>query len=189
MTSRGFTTGALAQVNAEANEPAHLYEVYLDAGTVYATDSYRPIVWGGNSYAADGQALDFQGVHESTDPQISTATVTLSGVDETWLSNVLSHQYLNRRLVIYELFIDSTGALVADPNIIFDGSMDAPTISEDPTSNTCTVSLSAASVESALLQLPGRHTNDVEQQMYYPGDTCFRWMANAGKQVTWGPGP
>lgn len=187
MANRGFTSAALAQVNAAANEPAHLYEVYLDAGTVYATDSYRPIAWGGNTYAADGQALDFQGLHETSDPQISTATVALSGCDQTWLANVLSHQYLGRRLVIYEFFLDSAGALVADPNIIFDGTMDAPTIDEDPGSNQCTVSLSAASVESDILRLPGRHTNDAEQQVYFPGDTGFRWMANTNKQVVWGP--
>ncbi len=186
MTSRGFTAAALTQINAGANEPAHLFEVYLDAGAVYATDSYRPIVWSGNTYAADGQALDFQGLHESSDPQISTVTVTLSGVDQTWLSNVLTHQYLNRRLVIYEFFLDSNGVLVADPNIIFDGSMDAPTIDEDPTSNKCMVSLTAASVESDIMRLPGRHTNETEQQIYFPGDTCFRWMASTNRQITWG---
>lgn len=191
MTSRGFAVAALAQVNAAANEPAHLYEIYLDAGTVYATDSYRSIPFnngtGLHTYAADGQMLDFQGVRETSDLQISSVTVLLSGVDQTWLSNVLTHNYLNRRLVIYEFFLTDAGALVVDPLIIFDGNMDSPTIDEDPDSGTCTVSLSAASVESDIFRLPGRHTNDAEQQIYYSGDTGFRWMANSNKQITWGP--
>jgi len=186
MTSRGFTTAALAQVNADANEPAHLLEVYMDAGTVYATDSYRTIIWGGNTYAADGELLDFQGITETADPQISTITVSLSGVDQSWLSHILEDQYLNRKLVIYEFFLDPSGALVADPNIIFSGLMDAPSISEDMSSNSCVVSLTAASIESDITRVPGRHTNDTEQQMYYPGDTCFRWMANLHKQIQWG---
>ncbi len=186
MTGRGFSVDALAQANAAANEPAHLFEIYLDAGTVYATDSYRTIVWGANTYAADGQALGFQGLRESSDVQINTATVTLSGVDQTWLANVFTHQYLNRRLVIYKFFLDAAGALVADPVTIFDGLMDAPSIEEDPASNTCTVALTAASIESDIMRVPGRHTNDAEQQIYFPGDTGFRWMANTNKQLTWG---
>jgi hypothetical protein len=189
--------GASAAVQAEwakaANEPALLLEARFDAadgGTVYLTDSYRAVVWGGNTYAAGGHMLGFTGLTESAELRITDVTVELSGVDQTWVSIILAKQYLDRRLLIYKMFFDqASGALMVDPFAIHDGRMDEPRSDEDPQPGKHTISVKSRDQFADFERRNGRHTNPNDQRALFPGDGCFDLVAQlAGQQVqlVWG---
>lgn len=167
MTARGASVAVLAEMAKAQNAPFHLIEIRLDTadgGTVYMCDGSRAVVFGGNTYLAMGHFLSYSGVSESADSKISTAALALSGVDQTMVSLVLTKQYIDRQLVIYKGFLDTTtDVLLVDPIAIFNGRMDDPAIQEDPAAGSCTVAISATDAFSDFTRLIGRHTNPNDQ--------------------------
>ena len=113
---RNATAAFLAELAKQKSQPFHLFELVLDSETVRATDAPRDITWNGNTYLALSHFLEFGGVQETAELQVSTCQVTLSGVDQTLISLVLSEQYIDRRLVIYKGFLseDLTGLLLTE---------------------------------------------------------------------------
>jgi len=193
MANRAATAAVQAEWAKAANEPAHLYEVRLDAGdggSVYMTDSYRQVLWNGNTYGALGHALAFSGLTESAELRIADATLQLSGIDQSWISIILSKQYVDRRLLIWKLFFDqATEALMVDPVAIHDGRMDEPTVNEDPANGKCTVTIKSRDQFADFERLSGRHTNPIDQNLWFPNDRAFDLVAqNAGAQISllWG---
>ena len=174
---RGATSDVLAQIVAQANQPCHLFEMYLDTGTAYLTDSYTDIIWNGNNYLAAGQLLSFGGIEETATVQVTSVQVQFSGVDQEEIALFLSNEYIDRRFMIYKAFVVNN-AVVVDPIAIFDGRIDAPVVNEDPVNGTCTFTLSVAQHWSDFQRLPGRHTCNADQQTFFPGDLGFEFVSS-----------
>jgi len=184
---RGASAAVIAEVAKPANQPIHLFELYLSGATVFATDAYREIVWNGNAYPALGHLVGFSGVEESADLSVTQASVSLSGVDQTLIAAVLQYAYIDRRLVIRKAFLSTEGdAILIDPFPLFDGRVDAPVIAEDPDAGTCTVTLAVSSHWIDFERTPGRHTNHDEQQIWSPGDTGFSRISALNREIKWG---
>lgn len=195
MSGRGMSAAMLAEIVKAQTQPIHLMEVRFDAadgGTSYMTDAYRNIVWGGNTYLATGQLLGFDGLEESAEVRTTEVQVALSGVDQSWMANLLLRQYINRTLVIYKgMLAVANDVLVIDPIPVVQGPMDAPVMEEDPGSGKCTIAIAVTSLGADFDSPAGRHTNLAEQQVYFPSDTAFRFCAQvaglvAGREVYWG---
>lgn len=184
---RGASAGVIAEYAKDANQPVHLFELYLDGATTYATDAYRSIDWNGNTYPALGHFLEYSGIEEAGDLTITQASVQLSGVDQTLIAAILAYEYIDRRLVIRKGFLDGSEAVLIDPLPIFDGRVDSPAIEEDPTDGRCIVTISASSHWIDFERTPGRHTNHEEQQIWFPGDLGFEYVSQLNRQITWGP--
>jgi hypothetical protein len=188
--------GASAAVQAEwakaQNAPAHLVELQFDVadgGTVYVTDSYRTISYGGNNYTALGALLDFAGVSESVELRIADAVLTLQGVDQTYIAAILQRQYLYRRLLVYKAFMGTADVLIVDPFAIHDGRLDEPKIDEDPDSGKCIVQLRSHDQFADFERVAGRHTNPNDQALWFPNDRAFDQIAALAAQqqkFTWG---
>lgn len=196
MAARGASAAVQAEWAKSANEPAHLVEVRLDAadgGTVYLTDSWRAVSYAGNVYSGLGQMLGFDGLVEAVDMRVTDLSFRLSGVDQSWVSIVLSKQYIDRRLLIYQMFFDQTNEqLIVNPVVIHDGRMDEPTIEEDPASGKCVVTISSRDQFADFERLSGRHTNPNDQNLFFPNDRAFDMNAQlVGQrlQVLWGAAP
>jgi hypothetical protein len=188
--------GASAAVQAEwakaANAPAHLVECAFDAGeggTVYLTDSYRVVVYSGNTYGAGGHLLGFSGLAESSELRIRELTLSLSGVDQTWVSIVLAKTYIGRPLRIRRMFYDqATELLMVDPVLLFDGQMEEPKVDDDPNGKTV-VSIVARDQFADFERRTGRHTNANDQNMWFPNDRAFDLfpqLAIASRTFMWG---
>lgn len=193
MANRGATAAVQAEWAKAQNQPAHLLELRLDAadgGTVYFSDSYRTVVWGANSYTALGHLASFSGVIESAELRIADATIELSGVDQTLIALILSKQYIDRQLLVYQMFFSSSAdALVVDPFPLHDGRMDEPVMQEDPDSGKCVVQIKARDQFADFERMAGRHTNAIEQSQWFPADKAFQLMAETAarqKELMWG---
>jgi hypothetical protein len=186
--------GASAAVQAEwakaANAPAHLLEVRFDAGdggSVYLTDSYRSVIWGGNTYVGVGQLLGFSGLTESLELRVADITVELSGVDQSFIATFLQRKYIDRRLLINKAFFDATDTLVIDPFAIHDGRMDEPRIVEDPEAGKCVVQVASRDQFADFEKLSGRHTNPHDQNIFFPMDRGFDKLAQLNSTpFVWG---
>jgi hypothetical protein len=112
-------------------------------------------------------------------------TVTLSGVDQVYIAEILQHNYIDRRLVIRKAFLTGDTAVV-DIIPYLDGRIDQPIVNENPEDGTCTVSLTAGSHWIDFERTSGRHTNDAEQQLWFPGDTFFELVGASRDDIKWG---
>jgi hypothetical protein len=191
--NRGASAAVQVEWAKSANEPAHLVELRFDSGdggTIYLTDSYRSVIWGGNTYLANGHLLDFSGLQESAEMRVADLTVQLSAVDQVMVSAFTTKQWIDRRLLIYRMFFDQTNeALMVDPVAIHDGRMDEPRLDENPEGGTSVLTVKSTDQFADFERLSGRHTNSVEQKLFFPSDTGFDLVsALAGKQVSlqWG---
>jgi hypothetical protein len=180
-------TGSNATESAkDQNRPVHLVSVHFDALTTYTTDAFHEVSFGGNTYNPAGGLLQISDVTEQAKIVVSKVQVSLSGVDQTNLSLVLAEDYIDRPLKIYLGFLDDAGEWVADPILVLDGRMDAPTIKEDINSGKSVVSISATNAWVDFNRNTGRHTNHEQHQTYFPGDKGFEFASEIQKDIPWG---
>lgn len=185
---RGASAGFLTELLASTNSPCFLFAAYFDDGAVYLTDAWRDIVYGGNTYRAQGHFLDFSGLTETAELQVPSLSLTLSAVDQTWISIALTKPYIDRRLLVQKAFLDYTQSVISAPVAIFDGRMDGMLVTDSPDGK-CTVGVTATSQWGDFERCPGRHTNPQEQQVFFPGDRYFENCAQLNKSINWGGAP
>jgi len=102
---RSASSGFLAELAKNRNQPFHLIEIQFDSATTYATDAARDIVYNGQTYLALSHFLEFSAVEETSELKVSQCTVSLSGVDQTMIAVVLDEPCIDRRLLIYKGFL------------------------------------------------------------------------------------
>tara|TARA_R110002096_G_scaffold309135_1_gene503617 strand:+ start:2373 stop:2936 length:564 start_codon:yes stop_codon:yes gene_type:complete len=183
---RTTSSAVQAEISAAANTPVHLVEVTLGATVYRITDAYIALTWGGNEYSQAGHFLGFSDIEESATLQVSKLTVSLSAIDKTFVSLLLSQDYLDRPIKIYKGFLDAAGALIVDPLLVFEGRIDSPIIQEDPDAGTATIAVSASNSWGDFLRRIGRFTNHEGQQVHFPGDLGLQFASEIVKDVVWG---
>ena len=186
MADRGSTAAFQTEIVKAANRPVHLVEVHLDSGVTYMSDSYKSITHDGNEYLGLGHFLGFSDIEEAAEVIVSSMTISLSGVDQVWISNLLQNDYIDRTIKIYTAFLDASQALVVDPVLIFEGRMDQPVIEENPDHGTSVIAVSATNAWVDFQRKTGRHTNHEEQQIHFAGDKGFEFASEIVKDVVWG---
>lgn len=185
--NRGSTAQFQTEIAKSQNMPVHLVSVHLDEHTLYMNDSYKTISFQSQDYLAVGTFMGFSDIEESAELIVSSMTLSLSGIDQSMISLVLSEKYINREVKVYTGFLDAnTNVLIADPVLIFDGRIDTPTISENPDGGTSTVSISATNAWVDFTRRTGRHANNEEQQVLFPGDKGFEFAAQNISELVWG---
>lgn len=183
---RGSSSAFQTEVAKSNNRPVHLVEVYFDDETVYMTDAFKDITYNSNNYIAVGHFMGFSDIEEAAEVIVSSVTLSLSGVDQVWISRVLNKAYIDRTVKIYTAFLDDAQALIVNPVLIFEGRMDTPAIQEDPESGKSSVSVSATNSWVDFSRKTGRHTNHEEQQIHFAGDKGFEFASEIVKDITWG---
>lgn len=186
MSGRGASAETRAEFVKDFNRPVHLFELYLDSSTTYATDAWREIEWNGNTYPAVGHFLNYDNIEETLQLTAGQTRVMLSGVDQSEIAAVLTNEYIDRRLVIRKAFFADDDTVIIDPVPILDGRCDAPEIVEDPDSGLCTVTVPCGSHWIDFERKPGRHANHQENQIHFPGDLFFEYVSEINKQIKWG---
>ena len=181
---RGATAAFLTEIAKDENSLCHLFEAEFDAGTTRLTDAGFDITWSSNLYTST-QLLSFTGLSETRQPLVNRVTFVLSGVDQALISIILADDFLDRACRIYKAVFDSSG-LVADPLKIFEGRMDEPNIALDPSSGTATVSVGAAAIWADFELRRGRHTNNDDNQTFFPTDEGFEFVTEIPNKIFWG---
>ena len=185
MSGRGMTTAMKNAISGDSIVGGHLLEVILDSQTHYLTDLFNDVDWNGNTYIALGHFLQFDKIDETSDVRVNDVTVTLSGVDQSFISIFLQNDYVNRRARIY--FAAWNGSsLVTDPVMLIDGLMDQPVIADNPETGLSTVAVRVSNQWADFDRITGRRTNHDLQQIYFPGDKGFEFASQQYRQLTWG---
>lgn len=183
---RGATAAVLTEIAADACRPVHLCKIVFSGSTVYMTDAYKAVEWDSQTWVAMGHFLSFSDIEETGGVEVSSCTVGLSGVDQSYISLFLNNEFIDREVSIWKGFLDSSMSVISNPVLIFSGRVNRPGISENPDDGTCTVSVEASSHWVDFQRIPGRHTNNTEQQIHYPGDLGFEYASDKTRQMKWG---
>lgn len=167
--------------------PVHLFTIYLDTATIRISDAHKELRWGGDTWLAGGHALGFTGLEETSALEVTTVTISLSAVDQSFISLLLAQHFIDRRVTIHLALLDEDDRLTIAPRLQFDGRVDSPVIADDPVNGKSVIALSATNHWVDFERVPGRHTNGPEQRLYYAGDKGFDFIPQlVSKVLLWG---
>lgn len=183
MSGRGATGAVLTEWTANECRPVHLLEVDFNP-YLYFTDAGNNVDWNSHTYLAS-QFLGFSSIKETSELLANSCTVSLSGVDQSIVAALLQETYLHRRLKIRIAMLNGNLLVVSSPVLIFDGYMTQPSIAVDPDNGQVNCSVEAVSLFQ-FDRTRGRHSNDTEQQRYFPGDRGFKQVISIPEKIFWG---
>ena len=169
--TRSLTSAIKTELATNDIRPVHL--ITIGFGTaVNITDCGFPLTSSVSGSSVTYSASDFiMGVSdfsEETDVNLSPISISLSGADQTFISVVLNENVINDAVTIFRGFLNDSNALIADPFLLYKGTIDNFAISESDTSST--VNLDIVSHWADFEKKSGRKTNNTSQQRFFSTD-------------------
>lgn len=182
--TRGITSALNTQLTAQTLEPFFAVKMDFSGGAVLVWTGYGNITIDSETYVGSGDILGISGLTETADVQANGITVTLTGLNSSLVSLALSEAYQGRDCKVYFGAL-SSGAVVADPYLVFSGRMDVMTIEDSGNVSDITVT-----AESRLIDLDrarNRRYTTEDQKIDYPDDRGLEFVADLqDKQIIWG---
>lgn len=171
---------------------ADILELHL-ATPVYLTNAPFSINYdsdtapdtGVNTYTAQGQFLTFGNVQETTDIRISSIDIGFTAVDLTTIALVTNNEYIDRRVVIYRVIMESDSTF-ENNNVFqfFDGRINTFSIAEQQ--QTAVLTISCSSQFADFERTAGRRTNPASQNIFFPNDRGMEFSSQIVKDIKWG---
>jgi len=192
----GMTTAVAA---SEGYADVWLLVIVSSGGTTRITTAGQDVLWNGNTYTAVGGAIQLSPPAETSDPAAQGLNITLSGVSQTIISDLLNNNMRGQSCTLYFGQVLLTTMVVADAPIeSFTGLLNEQwTVTEQvgrgTAPGTVTISTSAVSDIARYLMPRGVRTNVISHNdmlgraSLAVGDTFFSRVPElVGKQITWG---
>jgi len=194
MSERGLSSALQAAADSDHVRLLMFVKLGLDSGTLYLHNGVGSLTWGSNAWLGVGDFGGISSIEESDQISPFEVTLTLSGLDQDMMDEVMLENYFLRPVSIYMGALNTaTGALLADPDEIWSGFMDSASVTlgeENAIMLTCEseFALFDKSNDSAF--------SDADLQSKFAGDLFFEFlpsMADAvvvwrGERVTTGTG-
>ena len=180
---RTINAATLSALQSDQIRMCHLVQIDFE-DVVRITDNFHPVASGGQTFLPAGHLLSIQDVQETEELRVGSLKISLSSVDQAYVSIFLNIDYLNRRVRIWNAILDESGQLIGDAIPTFDGEVTGYAITENRSSST--ISVSCASHWADFERKAGRLTNNNSQQYFFPNDTGFRFAAESVKDIKWG---
>lgn len=181
--SRGLSSTLITALQSD-HQYAHLFEFQFST-PLYHTDSNMDIVYGGNTYQADGNVLSFSPITESINITVETVTVTMSGAAQANIATALLESYIDKRVIIRLATLNSVGAIIAAPIILLDGNIDSFSVREAP-GDTSELKWQVKNHWADFMKVNGQRTNDADHQSINPGDKGFDHASEIIRDAVWG---
>lgn len=179
-------TPTVAAAVAAANVPLLLFaELAFDAGALRVTNAGYDQTWNGHTWTGVGQLGSIDAVQEGADLQAYGIRLALSGIPPDYVAAALGEHYQGRPCKVWLAFLDPASyAVLADPVLVFSGRMDTMDVDMG---STATITVSAESRLIDLERARVRRFNHEDQQIDYPGDKGFEFVAlMVERELLWG---
>ena len=185
--TRSLTSAVKTELATNDIRPVHLITIAFSTA-VNITDCSFPLassVSGSSvTYSSSDFILGISNHREETDVTKSTISLTLSGADQTFISTVLNENVVNDSVDIFRGFLNDSNALIADPFLLYSGSIDTFGISESKTEST--VALRIVSHWADFDKTSGRKTNNTSQQRFFSTDVGMDFSSETVQDIKWG---
>lgn len=177
--SRTITAAALAAIQAQRAEIIHLLSLAFSGGTVRFTSGSHNVEWNGVTWSASGSAMSFESVAETPDPSGQRLRITLDGVQLGAITALLAENYVGRLGILRRAYLNTSGAIIADPIVLFTGYLNAPwDVTEDWDNGWCKVETEIVSPLAVFQQVRGICADATSHQSHFAGDTFFSHIAS-----------
>lgn len=182
--ARELPTGYAALTEADTFYPVMLVELDWSTGAVRVWTGYGEISWNGNTYYGVGDLGGISPIGESNNLGANGVTLTLSGVPSDAIAEALTGDSQGRSGKVWIASLSRSGAFQADPYLIFDGLIDVTGIDDSGETATISVSLEKELIDR---RSQSRRSTHEDQQIDYPGDLFFEYVAGLqNKVLAWG---
>ena len=185
--ARGLSSAVKTEVATGVIDPVLLIEIGFNTPK-YLTNAPFDIVssvsGSSRTYQTNGHLRNITGVNETNKPTKNTLSLSLSGVDQTYISLALSENIINSEVYIYRGFLNTSNALIADPFLLFFGTIDEYKITD--TTETANLVLQITSHWGNFSKTSGRVTTDNAQQRFFSGDKGMEFAALTVRDIKWG---
>lgn len=171
---RTLTSAAVTQLEATFVRPTFLVSMAFANETIYAWTGVGPLVWNGQTWLGVGNLGDISPIVEGSDVSAQGITLTLSEIPAELLNDSMSELMAGKLAQVYLGFLDSSGALIADPIPAFIGLIDQPTI--DLATDKASISITVENRLADLNRARGGRYTDQDQRARYPNDGCLKYV-------------
>lgn len=180
---RTINASTVTALESESVRLCHLVKIDFST-TLYLTDNFFDVTYDGDTYDAASHFLSLDSTQETQDLRVGSMSMTISGVDQSYISIFLNQEYINRQVQIWLAILNASGAIIGDPIKTFDGQIVGYSLQESK--DACAINMNVASHWADFERKTGRLTNNTSQQQYFSGDTGFRFAAKIRRDVKWG---
>lgn len=185
--SRGLTTDFKTAAAAGGVTPALLGHFDFSGGVVRVWNGVGDLSWGGNTYTGLGDLVGVSPVTETNETRANGMRFSLNGIPSTLITRILAEGYRGRAAKLWLALFNSSGAIIADPMLVFSGRMDQCLLDDSGETATCTITAESRLVD---LQRPReRRRTDEDQKSLFSGDRGLEYVAGLqDKEIVWGGG-
>lgn len=185
--ARGLSTDVKTELATGNISPILL--VYIGFATpLYLTNSGFPLTssvsGSSQTYTASGHLKGISNTTETNKPTKNSLSISLSAVDQTYVSVILNENVIGKEVKIWKGYLDSSNAIISDPFLLYYGTIDEYKISDS--TSTASIVLNITSHWGNFDKQNGRTTTDNSQQRFFSGDKGMEFASLTVRDLRWG---
>jgi hypothetical protein len=185
--SRSLTTAIKNELATNDIRPIHLISIGFSTPVNFTDCSFAltsSVSGSSITYSPSDHLIGISDFSEQTDVSKSSITLALSGADQTFISVVLNENIINDSVTIHRGLLADDNTIIADPFLLYKGSIENFEIQEKETSST--LSLSIVSHWADFNKKNGRKTNNTSQQRFFSTDVGMDFSSQTVQDIRWG---
>ena len=136
------------------------------------------------TYSASSFIMGLSNFSEEVDITKTTLNIGLSGADQTFISTALNENVVNDSVTIFRGFLNDTNTLIADPFLLYKGTIDTFEISEQGKDSN--IIFKVVSHWADFDKTNGRKTNNTSQQRFFSTDVGMDYSSETVQDIKWG---
>ena len=148
------------------------------------TDWGRDVTVLRKTWKSSGHILSVGDVTESSEIRVNDLSLTLSGVEQSYVQLFLSTPSIDIPVTIYRAVFAEGDRIIGEPIVVFDGLITSFSI--DDSGEKSVVEVEIASHWKDFEKENGRKTNHNSQQIHFLGDKGFEYAAKSITGIKWG---
>ena len=193
---RNWSPAAQAALLSGQVKPAYFVKIVFETETIYLWTGYGTINSAGPAYdptstfpysqnfTGMGEFGQLTSVPESTDVVAQNITLSLSGIPVELITDAINAVRQNSSATLWFGFLDVNNNIIPDPEQVFAGHLDVPTVVEGST--TCAISITCENPLIDLNRAPNHRFTLEDQAIIYPGDAGFNQVGlMQGRYLGW----
>lgn len=128
--SRDLTAEMITELLAATNRPVFFFEGQFQDGTLRYWTGTGPISWNGQTWEGNGLLQGVRLAAEVTHIEATGIEIHLAGVSQQVLALILISAQMGKPGRLYFGFLNTAGAVIANPYLLFEGKFDQAEITE-----------------------------------------------------------
>ena len=185
--TRALTTAVKNELATNEITPFHLLTINFSTPVNLTDNSFNltsSISGSSTTYTASPFLVSTPSFTEETDITKSSLTIELSGADLTFISTALNENIVNDSVVIHRGLLDANNSIIADPLLLYQGTIDTYAISE--AENESAIAFTVVSHWADFEKKSGRLTNNNSQQRFFSTDVGMNFSSQTVLDIKWG---